>query len=313
MLTSWVDARLGTTSRWRVVDLRNKLTSDLRVSVGQEALHSTLHTMVFSHASPRPLHAKADPAKQETFRTDFHALALDAVSGKAVTDDIEIWFQDEIWAGQQGHVVKRQGAPRQAVPHSPGSALRLRLLFAAARPEDPVAVGHVFDCANTDEMNSHLADISKAVRSGRHGVTVLHGAGWHRSNDLATPDSLTLLRLPPYSPELNPIENLFGFLEEQRSRQSGIRDRRGCPHRHHRCLEQDRSEFRQNLLHHIPNVGEMHTARCSLVGIILQETTYRHWYERVASCVQRLHPLRLCAFLSWREGAHRHHDRGGFS
>ncbi len=86
-------------------------------------------------------------------------------------------------------------------------------LFAAARPQDAVAVGHVCDRANTGAMNRHLADISRAVTPGRHGVVVLDGAGWHRATDLAIPDNLTLLRLPPCSPALNPIENLFGFLK----------------------------------------------------------------------------------------------------
>ncbi len=62
-------------------------------------------------------------------------------------------------------------------------------------------------------MNRHLADVSMAVTPGRHGVVVLDGAGWHRATDLAIPDNLTLLRLPPTSPKLNPIENLFGFLK----------------------------------------------------------------------------------------------------
>ncbi len=62
-------------------------------------------------------------------------------------------------------------------------------------------------------MNRHLAAISRAVTPGCHGVVVLDGAGWHRATDLAIPDNLTLLRLPPCSPELNPIKNLFGFLK----------------------------------------------------------------------------------------------------
>ncbi len=92
---------------------------------------------------------------------------------------------------------------------------RLRLCLPLRRrpAQDAVAVGHVCDRANTGAMNRHLAAISRAVTPGCHGVVVLDGAGWHRSTDLAIPDNLTLLRLPPTSPELNPIENLFGFLK----------------------------------------------------------------------------------------------------
>ncbi len=40
-------------------------------------------------------------------------------------------------------------------------------------------------------------------------ILVLDGAGWHKSKDLLIPDNITLVFLPPYSPELNPIERLW--------------------------------------------------------------------------------------------------------
>lgn len=43
--------------------------------------------------------------------------------------------------------------------------------------------------------------------SHRHAVLVLDGAGRHaRSGGLKVPPNITLLTLPPYSPELNPVE-----------------------------------------------------------------------------------------------------------
>ena len=43
-------------------------------------------------------------------------------------------------------------------------------------------------------------------------MLVLDGAGWHGGNDLVVPDNITLITLPPYAPELNPIENVWQFL-----------------------------------------------------------------------------------------------------
>jgi transposase len=53
-------------------------------------------------------------------------------------------------------------------------------------------------------MNAHLAEISRSVAPGAHAhaVLVLDGAGWHGSAALVVPDNLSLLTLPPYSPEL---------------------------------------------------------------------------------------------------------------
>ena len=45
-------------------------------------------------------------------------------------------------------------------------------------------------------------------------MLVLDGAGWHGALALNIPDNITLLALPPYSPELNPIENVWQYLRQ---------------------------------------------------------------------------------------------------
>lgn len=66
---------------------------------------------------------------------------------------------------------------------------------------------------NTGYMNEHLRFISEQVGPGRHVVLVLDRAGWHVAKALRVPDNITLLRLPPYSPELNCIERLWLYLK----------------------------------------------------------------------------------------------------
>ena len=48
-----------------------------------------------------------------------------------------------------------------------------------------------------------------------HIVMPLDGAGWHISRDLKLPDNITLVVLPPYSPELNPVERVWLYLRER--------------------------------------------------------------------------------------------------
>jgi hypothetical protein len=45
-----------------------------------------------------------------------------------------------------------------------------------------------------------------------HAVVILDRAGWHRSQGLVVPGNITLLELPPYSPELNPVERIWHYL-----------------------------------------------------------------------------------------------------
>lgn len=69
--------------------------------------------------------------------------------------------------------------------------------------------------ANGHAMNLHLAEISRQVVPGAHAVVVLDGAGWHQTGGkLRVPDNVSLLHLPPYSPELNPVENVWQFLRQ---------------------------------------------------------------------------------------------------
>jgi transposase len=48
-----------------------------------------------------------------------------------------------------------------------------------------------------------------------HVVLVLDGAGWHVSRDLVVPANIALVILPPYSPELNPVERVWLYLRER--------------------------------------------------------------------------------------------------
>ena len=45
-------------------------------------------------------------------------------------------------------------------------------------------------------------------------MVILDQAGWHGAKALRVPHNISLLPLPPYSPELNPIENLWQFLKQ---------------------------------------------------------------------------------------------------
>lgn len=66
---------------------------------------------------------------------------------------------------------------------------------------------------NTDYMNHHLRFISEQVGSDVHVILVLDQAGWHVAKALKVSENISLLYLPAYSPELNAIERLWGYLK----------------------------------------------------------------------------------------------------
>jgi hypothetical protein len=51
----------------------------------------------------------------------------------------------------------------------------------------------------------HLAEISEQRADGADAALVLDGARYHIAQDLEVPTNITVLQLPPYSPDLNPV------------------------------------------------------------------------------------------------------------
>lgn len=79
-------------------------------------------------------------------------------------------------------------------------------------PQTGQALGLITPDMNTAVMNDLLANLSRMLGDDRHAVLVWDNAGLHTSGLLAVPDNITLLPLPPYSPELNPIERIWRHL-----------------------------------------------------------------------------------------------------
>ena len=75
---------------------------------------------------------------------------------------------------------------------------------------DSLALPHV----NGDCMEIYLAEVSRRYPDDNI-VMVLDGAGWHRNKSTPVPANIRLLHLPPYSPELNPVEHLWDELREK--------------------------------------------------------------------------------------------------
>ena len=85
-------------------------------------------------------------------------------------------------------------------------------LFGAVCPARGTGAAVIMPDANVEAMNEHLAEISRTVSVGAIALLVLDGAGWHKSPRLKVPDNIVLLSLPAYSPELDPVENIWEFL-----------------------------------------------------------------------------------------------------
>jgi hypothetical protein len=88
-------------------------------------------------------------------------------------------------------------------------------IFGAICPRRDTGAALVLPYANAHAMNLHLKEISSQVAQGSHAVLLLDRAGWHQTGGkLRVPANISLLHLPSYSPELNPVENIWQFLRQ---------------------------------------------------------------------------------------------------
>jgi hypothetical protein len=137
--------------------------------------------------------------------------------GTAIGRPVEIWFQDEARVGQQGthaYIWAPIGArPLMVRDNRHDSAY----IFGAICPDRGVGAAMITPAANTEMMNLHLAEISTQVAAGAIAGLICDGAGWHQiGGALVVPDNIVLLHLPPYSPELNPMENVWDYLRQNK-------------------------------------------------------------------------------------------------
>lgn len=119
---------------------------------------------------------------------------------------------DEARFGQQG-TLTRQWARRGSRP----TAVRQTryewvYLYAAVEPASGESVALLAPNVDTGTFNVFLNMLSKELRPLEHAVLVMDQAGWHKAKAVKMPDNVTGLLLPPYSPELNPTENLWHYL-----------------------------------------------------------------------------------------------------
>ena len=127
---------------------------------------------------------------------------------------IELWFQDEMRVGQKNKITyrwARKGIRPQAIHDR---RTQSSWVFGAVCPERGTGAALVLPDCNSEAMQLHLDVIAYKVTPGAHAIVILDRAGWHGAKDLRVPADISLLPLPPRSPELNGQENVWQFMRQ---------------------------------------------------------------------------------------------------
>jgi transposase len=137
---------------------------------------------------------------------------------------VRTFVMDEARLGQQGTLTRvwaRTGSRPAAVKQTKYEWV---YLYAAVEPATGESVALLAPNVDAGTFDVFLRMLSKDLKPGEHAVLILDGAGWHKSKSLVMPDNVTCLLLPPYSPELNPVENLWHYLRSHYLSNRAYRD-----------------------------------------------------------------------------------------
>jgi hypothetical protein len=128
---------------------------------------------------------------------------------------VALWFMDEARVGQKGRTTHRWWVKGQRPPGIADKRFESAYIFAAVRPATGENFALVLPRISAAAMSTFLAEFAKTLSEDMHAVMVLDQAGWHDARALRVPAGVTLVPLPAYSPELNPVERVWLYLRER--------------------------------------------------------------------------------------------------
>ncbi len=125
---------------------------------------------------------------------------------------MEVWFQDEARFGQQGTLSRKWARTGSRPPAVKQTKYDWLYVLGAVCPVTGQTVGMISPHIDTVIVNIFLEQMARQIAPDVHIVLIWDQAGFHTAGRLKVPPNMTVLPLPPYSPELNPVENLWHYL-----------------------------------------------------------------------------------------------------
>jgi len=201
-------------SVFKAWNIRDLIENEFGVKYAKSSIYNLLKRLNFTRIKPRPKHEKNDKALMDQWKQKTLPEKYASVKREHPNQSIEIWFQDEMRYGEKTRIVSQWRLSGTSFSQTKQFGYRNSYLYGAVNPDNGEHVGLVFSECSTEVMNIHLSLISQGIAANHHAILIMDQAGWHASSkDLKIPENISILNLPPYSPELNPVERLWLWLK----------------------------------------------------------------------------------------------------
>jgi len=209
--------------RITVDDIQKLLVEKFDCNYSRQGVYTLLDRLNIVWISGRSKHPKHSEEAIENFKVLFPE-EVKQIQDKIDTKKIEIWWQDESRVGQQGSLSRVWAAkgtrPRVVRQRQFLSAY----IFGACCPDKDKGCALILPECNGGTMQLHLNEISKYVEADFHAIVLIDRATWHTTEALNIPGNISLLPLPPYSPELNPMEQVWQKLKHSKLSNKTFKD-----------------------------------------------------------------------------------------
>ena len=129
-------------------------------------------------------------------------------------NEVNVRFQDEARFGQQNSTIRLWTVKCTRLRAVKQQQFEDAYLFGAVCPSTGATKALIAPCMNIDVMRKHLSLIAKRTLLVRHAVIVVEGASCHQEHLTDEFENITIIKLPPYSPELNPIEQVWQWIRQ---------------------------------------------------------------------------------------------------
>jgi transposase len=167
-----------------------------------------LHRLGYNDLMPRPQHPDAD-AEARGFSREIVVEHVAAIAEQHPDRRAEVWHQDGARSGPQG-TLTRVWARRGSRPRRGRQDGRESLYVpTATRAASGAAFGLIMPELDTAMVNRFLQEFSRHLAPGVRAVLLWDNAPYHVGGGLVVPADVSPIGLLPYSPELNPAENLW--------------------------------------------------------------------------------------------------------
>ncbi|WP_443020111.1 IS630 family transposase [Shewanella sp. MTB7] len=195
-------------------DINEYIFQHFGINYEPSSVYRVLKRLGFSWITSRSKHPKQSQKAQEAFK-NFRLETILNIPGHIALAQVDVWFQDEARIGQQNTTTRlwaKKGSRPRVVRQQ---QFEYAYVFGAVCPSNGNTEALITPWVDKRFMRQHLKLISEATLPDRHAVVIMDGAGWHTKDLDDEFDNLTMIKLPPYSPELNPIEQVWGWMRQR--------------------------------------------------------------------------------------------------